>query len=121
MKNERNKSVNSTSKIYLVTMLIILVGTAKVEIIINLSFLADEILDNIVSHRNMYAHHVLTCKRFNNTHQSLFHLFKDVSRDMIYIAIQLLMGIVNKPHYHMYWLKDNFLSTSIFGSYMRCD
>ena len=91
------------------------------------TFFTDEILDNIVSHTNMYAHLMKSCpqvqEKLNNTRRSFFHLFTDVSRDeiMIYIAIQLLMGIIQKPHYHMYWSNDNFLSTPIFGSLMRRD
>ena len=38
-----------------------------------------------------------------------------------FICLTILMGIINKPHYHMYWSTDPILCTPIFSRLMRRD
>ena len=47
-------------------------------------------------------------------------LLKD-RRVWCFIGIMVLMGIVRKPSIHMYWSKDDFVSTPIFSNIMRRD
>ena len=84
-------------------------------------------VDDVVTYTNVYAQLLKEVpdiqRRINMKRRSLHNLWKDVNRDEIwtYFAIQMLMGIIHKPHYHMYWSKDSVLSTPIFSRLMRRD
>ena len=62
-------------------------------------------------------------RQINMKRRSLHNLWEDVNRDEIwtYFVIQMLMGIIHKQHYHMYWSKESVLSTPIFSRLMRRD
>ena len=41
----------------------------------------------------------------NNSQRAIFSLWKQTNFDemWLYVTVTLLIGIVNKPQYHMYW------------------
>ena len=53
----------------------------------------------------------------------MFKLWMDVDSDdvWVYICIIILMGIIKKPYYHMYWTMDCIFVTPIFSRLMRRD
>ena len=91
------------------------------------TFLTDDIIRQIVEHTNSYADVIKNTprivERVNHTKHSIFQLWKNVDEDEIwlYICITLLMGIIHKPMYHMYWTTDCIFSTPIFSRLMRRD
>ena len=91
------------------------------------TFLTDDIIRQIVEHTNSYADVIKNTprivERVNHTKRSIFQLWKNVDEDEIwlYICITLLMGIIHKPMYHMYWTTDCIFSTPIFSRLMRRD
>ncbi|XP_066918855.1 piggyBac transposable element-derived protein 4-like [Clytia hemisphaerica] len=62
-------------------------------------------------------------ERIENTQRSLFRLWSPVTLDEMwtYIAILMLMGVIKKPEYHLYWSTRHLLSTPIFPRLMRRD
>ena len=48
--------------------------------------------------------------------KSYFKNWVDVTRDefWVYIAVTLLMGIIQKSHFDLYWAEDAFFETQIF-------
>ena len=91
------------------------------------TFLTDELIDDIVIFTNTYAEimkqapHII--EKLNNTQRSMFKLWMDVDSDdvWVYICIIILMGIIKKPYYHMYWTMDCIFVTPIFSRLMRRD
>ena len=61
--------------------------------------------------------------RISNRQRSDFQLWKPVTVDEIwvYVAVIMMMGIINKSNYKMFWTKDNIFSTAIFARLMRRD
>jgi hypothetical protein len=82
--------------------------------------LTDEVLDLIVRETNRYADQFTTENAENLKQFSNVHNWKETTRDEIrtYLGIVLLMGIVYKPRYGMYWSLDNIIETPIFGQVM---
>ena len=72
------------------------------------TFLTDELISNIVLFTNTYAEickmHPLFTEKVGGFNRTLLDLWKEVTKDdiWIYICLTILMGIINKPHYHMY-------------------
>jgi len=62
-------------------------------------------------------------ERMEQTERSLFTLWKDITLDELwtYFCMQLIIGVIHEPNYHLYWTKDNIFTTSIFSRFMRCD
>ncbi|XP_012565096.1 piggyBac transposable element-derived protein 4-like [Hydra vulgaris] len=91
------------------------------------TFLTDDIINNIVQYTNRYVQLAkLTpeiIQKMETKKRSCFNLWVDLTFDelWIYIAIISLMGIVNKPNFHMFWTKDHIFSTPIFSRLMRRD
>ena len=91
------------------------------------TFLTDELISNIVLFTNTYAEickmHPLFTEKVGGFNRTLLDLWKEVTKDdiWIYICLTILMGIINKPHYHMYWSTDPILCTPIFSRLMRRD
>ena len=56
-------------------------------------------------------------ERMEKSARSLLYLWEPVTEDdiWVYFALLVLMGIVNKPTYAMYWCKDHIFSTHIFS------
>ena len=61
--------------------------------------------------------------KLNTTERSMYKLWIDVDNDdiWVYFCLVILMGIIKKPFYHMYWSTDCVLSTPIFSRLMRRD
>ena len=57
----------------------------------------------------------------NNSQRAIFSLWKPTNFDemWLYITVTLLMGIVNKPQYHMYWTTRHVFATPIFSRLMH--
>ena len=62
-------------------------------------------------------------ERMKQSTRTLFNLWEPVTEDdiWVYFALLVLMGIVNKPTYAMFWCKDYIFSTPIFSRIMRLD
>ena len=89
--------------------------------------LTDELIENLVTYTNSYADIMINTpriqERMNEQNRNIFNLWKPVTFDEMwtYIAISSLMGIIGKPKCDLYWSKDSFISTPIFGRLMRRD
>ena len=55
-------------------------------------------------------------ERITHTKRSIFQLWKNGDEDelWLYICITLIMGIIHKPMYHMYWTTDYIVYTYFF-------
>ena len=91
------------------------------------TFLTDEIMNDIVTYTNEYAELLKlldpVIERMNESRRSLFNLWTPLTFDelWVFVDIIIMMGIIEKPHYHMYWTKDHIFSTPIFSRVMRRD
>ena len=87
--------------------------------------LTDECIQNIDDSTNKYAESILENPAIqagmNNCQRSIFSLWKPTNFDemWLYITVTLLMGIVNKPQYHMYWTTRHVFATPIFSRLIR--
>ena len=82
------------------------------------TFLTDDSIQNIVHSTNKYVLENPDIQtRTNNSQHSIFSLWKPKNLDemWLYITLTLLMGIVNKPQYHMYWTTRHVFATPIFS------
>ena len=90
-------------------------------------FLTEKLVENIVSHTNRYAELMKSLpkvqEKIASSERSLFKLWKDLSVDefWVFIAIQILMGLIHKPTLHSYWSTDHIINTPIFSRLMRRD
>ena len=88
-------------------------------------FITKETVSDTVKYTNSYAeimiNHPKIQERMKQSARSLFHLWEPVTEDdiWVYFALLVLMGIVSKPTYAMYWCKDHIFSTPIFSRIMR--
>ena len=80
-------------------------------------------IDHLVVLTNLYARQFLDKEKDNLKPQSRVHEWKPSDRAEIltFIAILILMGIVQKPRLTIYWSTDNILATLIFNQVMRRD
>ena len=91
------------------------------------TFLSENIINDIVQYTNLYANLLKLVpsvqEKMRNKKRCIENLWQEVSSDDIwlYIGIQILMGIIHKPNYHMYWTNDPVFSTPIFSQLMRRD
>ena len=61
-------------------------------------------------------------EKLNKTQRSMYTLWVDIDNDAwMYFCILILMGIIKKPYFHMYWSTDGMFSTPIFSRFMRRD
>ena len=85
------------------------------------TFLTDDSIQNIVDSTNKYAEILLENPaiqtRMNNSQHSIFSLrkLKNLDEMWLYITVTLLMGIANKPQYHMYCTTLHVSATPIFS------
>ena len=90
------------------------------------TFLTDDCIQNIDS-TNKYSEILLKNPaiqaRMNNNQRSILSLWKPTNFDgmWLYITVTLVMGIVNKPQYHMHWTTQHVFATPIFSRLMRQD
>ena len=62
--------------------------------------------------------------RVAGKHCSVFYLWKNTNKDemWLYFQVCLIMGVVQKPEYHMYWTRrQHTFATPIFSRLMRRD
>ena len=91
------------------------------------TIITDELVESIVNFTNKYAEIVVNDPdiqaRVAGKHCSVYHLWKNTNKDemWLYFAVCLIMGIVQKPEYPMYWTKQHTFSTPIFSRLMRRD
>ena len=86
------------------------------------TILSDKIIESVVDNTNIYADIMINSlevkERRSNRLRSDFQLWKPVTVNemWVYVAVIMMMGIINKPNYKMFWTKDN-----IFTRLMRRD
>ena len=91
------------------------------------TFLSEKLMNDIVEHTNTYADIIKQLphvqERMNQSERSLFTLWTDINVDelWVYLCLQIIMGLVNKPSLHSYWSKNHVLSTPVFSRLMRRD
>ena len=89
------------------------------------TFITKEIVSGIVKYTSSYAeimiNHPKIQERMKQSRRTLFNLWEPVIEDdiWVYFTLLVLMEIVNKPTYAMYWCKDRIFSTTNFGRIMR--
>ena len=80
-------------------------------------YITDQIIDHIVIQTNLYAH------QNNLRPHSLVHQWKATDRAEILtlLAVVILMGVIHKPRFAMYWSTDSLISTPIFSQIISRD
>ena len=80
-------------------------------------YIADQIIDHIVIQTNLYAHQIIEQHQNNLRPHSFVHQWKARDRGEILtlLAVVILMGVVYKPRFAMYWSTDSLTSTPIFS------
>ena len=80
-------------------------------------YITDQIIDHIVLHTNLYAQQFIEHHQNNLRPQSLVHQWKATDRAGILtlLAVVILMGVVHKPRFAMYWSTDSLISAPIFS------
>ena len=87
-------------------------------------FLSNEEVENFVKFTNEYAEMLINNpdiqERVAENDRTIFKTWKDTNVDELwmYIGVVLLMGIIKKPEYDMYWTNDPIYSTPIFTRLM---
>jgi hypothetical protein len=83
-------------------------------------FLDDDLIDLLVEQTNIYANQYLQQHQEDLRPRSRAKQWKDTNREEIitFLALTLLMGILKKPEYQMYWAKDPLLHTPFFSATM---
>ena len=88
------------------------------------TFLSDEIIDTFVEYTNLYADTIINTPAIQaqiiEKNKSMFGKWSAVDRDemWMYTTLTLMMGIVQKPNYDMYWSNDSMYETPIFHRLM---
>lgn len=89
------------------------------------TFLSDKMIDDFVKFTNDYADMILQTPaiqaKISKSKRSLFKLWTPTDRDELwmYIAITLLMGVIDKPEHKLFWSRDPLFETPIFHRLMR--
>jgi len=81
-------------------------------------FLTEDILNMMVTESNRYAHQLQS--KADVKEKSRLKAWKDTDIDelLVFIALTLHHGIIQKPHLDMYWSKKPLLATPVVGSVM---
>ena len=80
------------------------------------TFLTDDLISNIVKFTNTYAalmkQSQVVKEKLNKTDRSLYKIWVDIDNDDVwmYFCIIIVMGIIKKPYFHMYWSTDCMLA-----------
>ena len=75
------------------------------------TFITDKLVENIMNVTNEYADIIINYPaiqaRVAGKHRSVFHLWKNSGKDemWLYFGVCLIMGVVQKPEYHIYWTR----------------
>ena len=86
-------------------------------------YITDQIIDHIVVQTNLYAQQFIEQHQNNLRPHSLVHQWKATDRAEILtlLAVVILMGVVHKPRFAMYWSTDSLISMSIFSQIISRD
>lgn len=86
-------------------------------------YITDQIIDHIVIQTNLYAQQFIEQHQNNLRPHSLVHQWKATDRAEILtlLAVVILMGVVHKPRFAMYWSTDSLISTPIFSQIISRD
>ncbi|PSN57189.1 hypothetical protein C0J52_01450 [Blattella germanica] len=86
-------------------------------------FFDQYILTKIAEETNRYANDYINSKQDNLTSRSRVHGWKNVDTDELYtyFALQILMGVIQKPTIKSYFNKNPVIDTPIFYKTMRQD
>ena len=80
-------------------------------------YVTDEIIDIIVQETNLYAEQCIERDHETLRPFSLAHQWKPTNRVEMqaFLGLLILMGVVYKPRFKIYWSTDTLLSTPIFN------
>ena len=86
-------------------------------------YITDQIIDHIVIQTNLYAQQFIKQHQNNLRPHSLVHQWKATDRAemLTLLAVVILLGVVHKPRFVMYWSTDSLISTSIFSQIISRD
>ena len=91
------------------------------------TFTTDKLAANIVNFTSNYADIIINDPaiqaRVARKHRSVFHLWRNSNKDemWLYFGAFLIMGVVQKPEYHMYWTRQHTFAMPIFSQLIRRD
>jgi hypothetical protein len=83
----------------------------------------DQAMEKIAEETNRYAKNFINSKKGQIKRRSRLHTWEEVDVDELYVffALQMLMGIVQKPSLKSYFTKNPLLDTTIFYKTMTQD
>ena len=86
-------------------------------------YITDQIIDHTVIQTNLYTHQFIEQHQNNLRPHSLVHQRKATDRAEILtlLAVVILMGVVHKPRFAMFWSTDSLISTPIFSQIISRD
>ena len=86
-------------------------------------YITDEIIDRIVTETNLCADQFIEKEHGNMRPHSQVHQLKPTHREgmLSLLGIMIMMGIIYKPRFSMYWSPDTLLSTPVFSQIMTRD
>ena len=86
-------------------------------------YITDQIIDHIAIQNNLYAQQFIEQHQNNLRPHSLVHQWKATDRPEILtlLAVVILMGVVYKPSFAIYWSTDSLTSTPIFSQIISRD
>ena len=86
-------------------------------------YITDQIIDHNVIQTNLYVQQFIKQHQNNLRPHSLVHQWKatDGTEILTLLAVVILMGVVHKPRFAMYWSTDSLISTPIFNQIISRD
>ena len=80
-------------------------------------YITDEVIDRIVTETNLYAEQFIEKEHRNLRHHSLVHQWKPANRGemLSLLGIMIMMEIIYKPRFSIYWSTDTLLFTPVFS------
>ena len=86
-------------------------------------YITNQIINHIVVQTNLYAKQFIEQYQNNLRPHSLVHQQKatDRAETLTLLAVVILMGVVHKPRFAMYWSTDSLISTPIFSQIISRD
>ena len=86
-------------------------------------YITEQIIDHTVLHTNLYAQQCIEQHQNNLRPHSLVHQWTatDGAEILTLLAVVILMGVVHKPRFAMYWSIDSLISTPVFSQIISRD
>ena len=86
-------------------------------------YITDQIIDHNVIQTNLYAQQFIEQYQNNLRSHSLVYQWKATDRAEILtlLAVVILLEILHKPRFAMYWSTDSLISTPIFSQIISRD